>query len=49
MSFIKQRSFACQEEYRFTVKTIGSPKESNFLLPISPGIRRLAEIEWECR
>ena len=45
--FLKRQKFAWQKEYRFTVTTNGNPRESEFLLPISPELRKLARIEWE--
>ena len=47
VSFVKRRRFARHNEYRFKVKINGRPKESQYFLPISPELRRLAKIEWD--
>ena len=49
VSFLKRQTFASHKEYRFTVKTNGKPRNSEFLLPLPPELRRLARIEWEGR
>ena len=46
VSFVKRQNFAQQNEYRFKIKTIGKPEKSECFLPISPKLRRLAEIDW---
>ena len=43
--FVKRAQFSNQREYRFTVSINGEPKEPEFYLPISTGLRRLAKIE----
>ena len=43
--FVKRRSFERQNEYRFTVSTIGTPATDELHLPIPDEMRSLAVIE----
>ena len=45
VSFLKRQTFARQKEYRFTARINGKPKKGEFLLPITPELRKLAKIE----
>lgn len=44
-TFVKLRCYVWQNEYRFTVSTIGAPAADELHLPISDEMRELAEIE----
>ena len=42
--FVKRRTYAWQEEYRFTVSINGRARENELLIPIPESVRRLASI-----
>ena len=45
LPFFKRRSYAWQQEYRFSVSVTGQATGNEWLLPIPPELRRLAQLE----
>ncbi len=45
--FVKRRTYAGQQEYRFVVEVIGEPKEMEFLMEITDELRSLAGVPWK--